>query len=171
MKLFLDTANLEEIREAAALGIIDGLTTNPSLLAKERVNGMDAIRHHFSNVCEWVDGDISVEVVATEREAMVEEARQLASIDPRIVIKVPANREGIQVIHQLSNEGFKTNCTLVFSALQALAAMKAGATYVSPFVGRLEDQGVDKFLISQQEDEGLLVESDISRHIFLTPRV
>ncbi|MCG8525907.1 MAG: fructose-6-phosphate aldolase [Opitutales bacterium] len=143
MKIYLDTANLDQIREASELGIINGVTTNPSLVAKEGVNGIADTKAHFAKICELMDGNISVEVIATDMEGMIAEAHELISIDPRIVVKAPATRTGLKVIHRLSDQGIKTNCTLVFSVLQALAAMKAGATYVSPFVGRLEDKGVD----------------------------
>jgi transaldolase len=150
MKIYLDTANLEEIRNAADLGIIDGVTTNPSLVAKEKVSGIDEMKIHFAKICELMHGNISVEVIATDFDAMIEEAHELISIDPRIVVKVPATQTGIRVMHRLSEQGIKTNCTLVFSVLQALAAMKAGATYISPFIGRLEDQGVDGLAVIQQ---------------------
>ncbi len=143
MKIYLDTANLEEIREAAALGIVDGVTTNPSLVAKEGANSLEKTKEHFARMSELIRGNISVEVVATEYQAMIDEAHELISIDPRIVVKLPATELGLRVLHHLSEQGIKTNCTLVFSTLQALAAMKAGATYVSPFVGRLDDSGVD----------------------------
>lgn len=150
MKIFLDTANLEEIRVAADLGIIDGVTTNPSLVAREKVNSLEGMKSHFSKICELMHGNISVEVIATDFDGMIEEAHELISIDPRIVVKVPATQTGVRVIHHLSEQGIKTNCTLVFSVLQSLAAMKAGATYISPFVGRLEDQGVDGLAVIEQ---------------------
>ena len=143
MKIYLDTANLDEITKAAELGIIDGVTTNPSLVAKEGANSLELTKQHFSRMCELTHGNISVEVVALDFEGMVKEAHELISIDPRIVVKLPATELGLMVLHHLSGQGIKTNCTLVFSMLQALAAMKAGATYVSPFVGRLEDNGED----------------------------
>ena len=150
MKIYLDTANLDEIRNASELGIIDGVTTNPSLVAKEGVLGMQETKVHFAKICELIHGNISVEVIATDYDEMVAEAHELISIDPRIVIKVPATQMGIKVLHALSGQSIKTNCTLVFSPLQALAAMKAGATYVSPFVGRLEDQGTDGLAVVEQ---------------------
>ena len=150
MKIYLDTANLDEIRNASELGIIDGVTTNPSLVAKEGVMGMQETKIHFAKICELIHGNISVEVIATEYDEMITEAHELISIDPRIVIKVPATQKGIKVLHSLSEQAIKTNCTLVFSPLQALAAMKAGATYVSPFVGRLEDQGTDGLAVVEQ---------------------
>lgn len=143
MKIYIDTANLEEIRKAADLGIIDGVTTNPSIISREKVQGMEQTKAHFAKICEIMHGNISAEVIATDYDGMIEEAHQLISIDPRIVVKIPATQLGIRVIHHLTEQGVKTNCTLVFSLLQALAAMKAGATYVSPFVGRLEDQGIE----------------------------
>jgi len=143
MKIYLDTANLDEIREAASLGIIDGVTTNPSLVAREGANTLEKTKIHFSHMSELIHGNISVEVVSTDYDAMVKEAHELIAIDPRIVVKLPATETGLRVLHHLASLGIKTNCTLVFSVLQALAAMKAGATYVSPFVGRLEDSGVD----------------------------
>ncbi len=143
MKIYLDTANLDEIREAASLGIVDGVTTNPSLVAKEGANTLEKTKAHFEQMCELTHGNISVEVIATEFDSMVREAHELISIDPRIVVKLPATEMGLKVLHHLSSQEIKTNCTLVFSLLQAMAAMKAGATYVSPFVGRLEDSGED----------------------------
>lgn len=150
MKIYLDTANLDEIGNASELGIIDGVTTNPSLVAKEGVLGIQETKKHFAKICELIHGNISVEVIATEYDEMIAEAHELISIDPRIVIKVPATQKGIKVLHTLSEQAIKTNCTLVFSPLQALAAMKAGATYVSPFVGRLEDQGTDGLAVIEQ---------------------
>ncbi len=150
MKIYLDTANLDEIRNASELGIIDGVTTNPSLVAKEGVLGMQETKIHFAKICALIHGNISVEVIATEYDQMIAESHELISIDPRIVIKVPATQMGIKVLHTLSEQAIKTNCTLVFSPLQALAAMKAGAKYVSPFVGRLEDQGTDGLAVVEQ---------------------
>ncbi len=142
MKFFIDTANLDEIRRATELGLADGVTTNPSLIAKEGANFEDRIR----DICTIVDGPVSAEVIATEAEAMVNEARHLAEIAPNIVVKIPMTTEGIKATKSLSTEGIKTNVTLVFSALQALLAAKAGANYVSPFIGRLDDiscEGMD----------------------------
>ncbi|MCZ2356953.1 MAG: fructose-6-phosphate aldolase [Bacteroidia bacterium] len=137
MKLFLDTANLEEITTASSLGVLDGVTTNPSLMAKE---GITAVDSHYSRICELVDGDVSAEVIATGYAGILQEGRHYARLHPNIVVKVPMIPAGIQAIKTFSEEGIKTNCTLVFSPQQALMAAKAGATYVSPFLGRLEDE-------------------------------
>lgn len=139
MKFFLDTANLEQIREAATLGVLDGVTTNPSLMAKEGIKGEQAIHQHYVDICQLVEGDVSAEVISTSLEGMLEEGRALAALHPQIVVKVPCTKEGIQAIKALGQEGIRTNCTLIFSLGQALLAAKAGATYVSPFVGRLDD--------------------------------
>lgn len=139
MKFFLDTANLEQIREAASLGVLDGVTTNPSLMAKEGIKGEEAIRRHYVEICNIVGGDVSAEVIATDFEGMCSEGRSLAALNEHIVVKVPCIKEGIKAINQLTSEGIRTNCTLVFTLGQALLAAKAGATYVSPFVGRLDD--------------------------------
>ena len=143
MKFFIDTANLKQIKEAEAMGILDGVTTNPSLMAKEGITGHDAIIEHYKTICKNVSGDVSAEVIATDYEGMLAEGRALARLDPLIVVKVPMIKEGIKAIKQFSNEGIKTNCTLVFSVGQALLAAKAGATYVSPFIGRLDDVSTD----------------------------
>lgn len=143
MKFFLDTANLEQIRKAAALGVLDGVTTNPSLMAKEGISGQQAIEAHYKAICEIAQGDVSAEVIATDYEGMLAEGRRLAALDKHIVVKVPCIEEGIKAIKQLTAEGIRTNCTLVFSLGQALLAAKAGATYVSPFVGRLDDISQD----------------------------
>ncbi len=143
MKFFIDTANLAQIEEAQALGILDGVTTNPSLMAKEGITGEENIRNHYKKICKTVHGDVSAEVIATDFEGMIEEGKTLAKIDPRIVVKVPMTKEGIKAISYFSKEGIKTNCTLVFSVGQALLAAKAGATYVSPFLGRLDDISTD----------------------------
>ena len=149
MKIFLDTANVEQIREAASWGIIDGVTTNPSLIAKEGRDFKEVVRE----ICEIVDGPISAEVISLDADGMVEEARELAKIHKNIVIKIPMTVEGLKAVKRLSAEGIKTNVTLVFSADQALLAMKAGATYVSPFVGRLDDIGhVGMDLVAQVMD-------------------
>lgn len=149
MKFFLDTANLDEIRKAAALGVLDGVTTNPSLMAKEGIALKD-VDAHYIKICEIVDGDVSAEVISTDYEGIVREGRHLASLHPSIVVKVPMIAEGIKAIKTFSDEGIATNCTLIFSPLQALIAAKAGATYVSPFVGRLDDISHDGMeLISQ----------------------
>ena len=143
MKFFIDTANLDEIKEAADLGILDGVTTNPTLVSREGIKGKDAIYEHYRKICEIVDGTVSAEVISTDFEGMVKEARELASIHPNIVVKIPAIKDGIKAIKKLSEEGIKTNCTLVFSPGQAILAAKAGATYVSPFIGRLDDISSD----------------------------
>ncbi len=139
MKFFLDTANLEQIREAASLGVLDGVTTNPSLMAKEGIKGEKAIHQHYVDICQIVEGDVSAEVISTDLEGMLREGRALAKLHEQIVVKVPCIKEGIQAIREFSKEGIRTNCTLVFSLGQALLAAKAGASYVSPFVGRLDD--------------------------------
>lgn len=139
MKFFLDTANLDQIREAASLGVLDGVTTNPSLMAKEGIRGEAAVRQHYVAICDIVAGDVSAEVISTDFEGMCAEGRELSALNEHIVVKVPCIRSGIQAIRQLSREGIRTNCTLVFTVGQALLAAKAGATYVSPFVGRLDD--------------------------------
>ena len=139
MKFFIDTANLDQIREAQDLGIIDGVTTNPSLMAKEGISGEAAILDHYKAICEIVDGDVSAEVISTDFEGMVREGEILADLHPQIVVKVPMIKEGLKAISYFSNKGIRTNCTLIFSPGQALLAAKAGATYVSPFIGRLDD--------------------------------
>ncbi|MGA1373221.1 MAG: fructose-6-phosphate aldolase [Flavobacteriales bacterium] len=143
MKFFIDTANLAQIREANDLGVLDGVTTNPSLMAKEGIRGDDAVYDHYRAICNIVDGDVSAEVIATDYAGMVAEGRLLASLHSNIVVKVPCTRDGIKAIRTFSDEGIRTNCTLIFSAGQALVAAKAGATYVSPFIGRLDDIGSD----------------------------
>lgn len=139
MKFFIDTANLEQIKEAQNLGVLDGVTTNPSLMAKEGISGKDAIFAHYLKICELVEGDVSAEVISTDFDGMVKEGEELASLHQRIVVKIPMIKEGVKAIKYFSEKGIKTNCTLVFSAGQALLAAKAGATYVSPFIGRLDD--------------------------------
>ncbi len=143
MKFFIDTANLDQIREAQALGILDGVTTNPSLMAKEGITGSGNIINHYKTICEIVEGDVSAEVIATDFEGMVREGQALADLHPQIVIKLPMIAEGIKACKYFSDKGIKTNVTLVFSAGQALLAAKAGATYVSPFIGRLDDVSTD----------------------------
>lgn len=143
MKFFIDTANLDQIREAQDLGIIDGVTTNPSLMAKEGISGESAILDHYKAICEIVDGDVSAEVIATDFEGMVREGEILADLHPQIVVKVPMIKEGLKAITYFSQKGIRTNCTLIFSVGQALLAAKAGATYVSPFIGRLDDISTD----------------------------
>jgi len=139
MKFFIDTANLEEIREAQDLGILDGVTTNPSLMAKENVTGKDNIFSHYAKICEIVEGDVSAEVISTDFKGMISEAEELVDIAPNIVIKIPMIKDGVKALAHLSERNIKTNCTLVFSAGQALLAAKAGATYLSPFMGRIDD--------------------------------
>ena len=143
MKFFIDTANLEQIREAQDLGIIDGVTTNPSLMAKEGISGEQAILNHYKAICEIVDGDVSAEVIATDFEGMIKEGDILADLHPQIVVKIPMIKEGLKAIRYFSEKGIRTNCTLIFSVGQALLAAKAGATYVSPFIGRLDDISTD----------------------------
>ena len=143
MKFFIDTANLNQIKEAQDLGVLDGVTTNPSLMAKEGIIGKENILNHYSKICKIVDGDVSAEVIATDFENMIIEGEELASINSQIVIKLPMIKDGIKAAKYFSNKGTKTNVTLVFSAGQALLAAKAGATYVSPFLGRLDDISTD----------------------------
>ncbi|MBS4040530.1 MAG: fructose-6-phosphate aldolase [Flavobacteriales bacterium] len=143
MKFFIDTANLEQIKEAQSLGILDGVTTNPSLMAKEGITGNNNILKHYVDICKIVDGDVSAEVIATDYEGMIKEGEILAELHPQIVVKIPMTKEGIKACKYFSNKGIKTNVTLVFSAGQALLAAKAGATYVSPFIGRLDDVSTD----------------------------
>lgn len=143
MKFFIDTANLEEIKEAYDLGILDGVTTNPSLMAKEGITGAENITNHYIAICNIVDGDVSAEVISTDFDGIVSEGEKLANLHSNIVVKVPMIPEGIKAIRYFSKKGIKTNCTLVFSAGQALLAAKAGATYISPFLGRLDDVSTD----------------------------
>ncbi|MDG1261878.1 MAG: fructose-6-phosphate aldolase [Flavobacteriales bacterium] len=139
MKFFIDTANLDQIREAQDLGVLDGVTTNPSLMAKEGITGDENVINHYKAICEIVEGDVSAEVISTDFEGMVREGEALAALHPNIVVKIPMIKDGIKALRYFSNKGIKTNCTLVFSPGQALLAAKAGATYVSPFIGRLDD--------------------------------
>jgi transaldolase len=143
MKFFIDTANLDQIRQAAEFGILDGVTTNPSLMAKEGISGKEAVLNHYKAICEIVDGDVSAEVISTDFEGMVAEGEILADLHPNIVVKVPMIKDGIRAISYFTSQGIRTNCTLVFSAGQALLAAKAGASYVSPFIGRLDDISTD----------------------------
>lgn len=143
MKFFIDTANLEQIAQGASLGILDGVTTNPSLMAKEGIHGTEAIHNHYLAICKMVDGDISAEVLATDYEGMVAEGLTLAALHHNIVVKVPCTIDGIRAIKTFADKGIRTNCTLVFTVGQAVMAAKAGASYVSPFVGRLDDIGTD----------------------------
>ena len=139
MKFFVDTANLKEIEEAQSLGILDGVTTNPSLMAKEGITGNENIINHYKKICEIVTGDVSAEVISTDFDGIVKEGKELAALHEQIVVKVPMISEGIKAIKYFSENGIKTNCTLIFSAGQALLAAKAGATYISPFIGRIDD--------------------------------
>lgn len=143
MKFFIDTANLDQIREANELGVLDGVTTNPSLMAKEGIKGVENQRKHYQTICGIVNGDVSAEVIAIDYEGMIREGEELAALDPHIVVKVPCIEAGIKAIKYFTRKGIRTNCTLVFSLGQALLAAKAGATYVSPFVGRLDDISSD----------------------------
>lgn len=143
MKFFIDTANLNEIREAQDLGVLDGVTTNPSLMAKEGITGKDNIINHYKAICEIVDGDVSAEVISTDFEGMVREGEELAALNEQIVVKIPMTKDGVKACKYFSDKGIRTNVTLVFSVGQALLAAKAGATYVSPFLGRLDDISTD----------------------------
>jgi transaldolase len=143
MKFFIDTANLAQIKEAQDLGVLDGVTTNPSLMAKEGISGEENVLAHYRAICEIVDGDVSAEVIATDFEGMVREGEALAALDEKIVVKIPMVKDGVKALKYFSDKGIKTNCTLIFSAGQALLAAKAGATYVSPFIGRLDDISTD----------------------------
>ena len=143
MKFFIDTANLAQIKEANELGILDGVTTNPSLMAKEGIKGTEAIMNHYKTICEMVDGDISAEVISTDFNGIIEEGKKLAAIHPNIIVKVPMIKDGVKAIKWFTDNGIQTNCTLVFSAGQAILCAKAGAKYVSPFIGRIDDSGWD----------------------------
>lgn len=143
MKFFIDTANLAQIKEAQDLGVLDGVTTNPSLMAKEGISGEENVLAHYRAICEIVDGDVSAEVISTDFEGMVREGEALAALDEKIVVKIPMVKDGVKALKYFSDKGIKTNCTLIFSAGQALLAAKAGATYVSPFIGRLDDISTD----------------------------
>jgi len=150
MKFFIDTGNLNEIKEAYDLGVLDGVTTNPSLMAKEGIKGAANILAHYKAICNIVDDNVSAEVIATDFEGMIKEGKELAKIDDKIVVKVPMIKDGVKAIKQFTSEGIRTNCTLVFSAGQAILAAKAGASYVSPFIGRLDDVGTDGLDLIQQ---------------------
>ena len=143
MQFFIDTANLDEIKEAQALGVLDGVTTNPTLMMKDGVSGDENQRQRYLDICEVVEGDVSAEVIATDLEGIIKEGEQLAALHPQIVVKVPMIKDGIKALKYFSDKGIKTNCTLVFSPGQALLAAKAGATYVSPFIGRIDDTTTD----------------------------
>lgn len=150
MKFFIDTANLSEIQEAYDLGVLDGVTTNPSLMAKEGIAGQDRVLAHYKAICNIVDDNVSAEVIATDFDGMVREGKELAKIDDKIVVKIPMIKDGVKAIKYFTSEGIRTNCTLVFSAGQALLAAKAGASYVSPFIGRLDDISYDGLQLIQQ---------------------
>lgn len=151
MKFFIDTANLDQIREAHDFGVLDGVTTNPSLMAKEGIKGEEKIKQHYVDICNIVKGgDVSAEVISTDYEGMIREGKVLAALHPQIVVKVPCIKDGIKAIKYFSDNGIRTNCTLVFSVGQALLAAKAGATYVSPFVGRLDDISTDGVMLIKQ---------------------
>ena len=150
MKFFIDTANLNDIREAQDMGILDGVTTNPSLMAKEGITGKDNVLRHYKQICEIVEGDVSAEVIGLTFDEMVREGEELAELDDNIVVKIPMTRDGVKALKYFSEKGIRTNCTLVFSAGQALLAAKAGASYVSPFVGRLDDISTDGVELIEQ---------------------
>lgn len=150
MKFFIDTANLAQIQEAHELGILDGVTTNPSLIQKEGIKGVDNILQHYVDICNIVDGDVSAEVVATDFDGIVREGEQLAELADNIVVKVPMIKDGVKALKYFSDQGIRTNCTLVFSAGQSILAAKAGATYVSPFIGRLDDTSWDGMSLIEQ---------------------
>lgn len=150
MKFFIDTANLAEIKEAQSLGVLDGVTTNPSLMAKEGITGKNSIMSHYKAICDIVDGDVSAEVISTDFDGIIREGEELIEIDEKIVVKVPMIKDGVKALRYFSNKGIRTNCTLVFSAGQALLAAKAGATYVSPFIGRLDDISTDGVALIEQ---------------------
>jgi transaldolase len=150
MKFFIDTANLEQIKEAQALGVLDGVTTNPSLMAKEGISGKNNVLKHYVDICNIVDGDVSAEVIATDYDGMIKEGEELSELHEQIVVKLPMTKEGIKACKYFSDRGIKTNVTLVFSAGQALLAAKAGATYVSPFIGRLDDVSTDGLALIEE---------------------
>ena len=150
MKFFIDTANLAEIREAHELGVLDGVTTNPSLMAKEGISGKNNVFRHYKAICDIVEGDVSAEVISTDLAGMIREGEELAELDDKIVVKIPMIKDGVKALKYFSEKGIKTNCTLIFSAGQALLAAKAGASYVSPFVGRLDDISFDGIQLIEQ---------------------
>ena len=150
MKFFIDTANLKEIQDAQDLGVLDGVTTNPSLMAKEGISGKNNVLKHYKAICDIVEGDVSAEVIATDFEGMVREGEELAELDEKIVVKIPITKDGVRALKYFSEKGIKTNCTLIFSAGQALLAAKAGASYVSPFIGRLDDISFDGIQLIEQ---------------------
>lgn len=175
MRFFIDTANLDDISEAKDLGILDGVTTNPSLMAKEGITGEKNIKDHYRKIAKLVDGDVSAEVIATDFKGIIEEGQEFAAIAPNIVVKVPMIKEGIKALRWFSDQGIRTNCTLVFSAGQAILAAKAGATYLSPFVGRIDDitwdgiglvsQIAELYAIQSYETEILAASVRNSKHI------
>ena len=150
MKFFIDTANLKEIQEAYDMGVLDGVTTNPSLMAKEGIRGPENVKAHYKAICDIVDNNVSAEVIGTDYDTMLREADELMHIDQKIVVKIPMIKDGVKAIKYLSGQGIRTNCTLVFNAGQALLAAKAGASYVSPFLGRLDDIGQDGLALIEQ---------------------
>ncbi len=150
MKFFIDTANLDEIKEAQDLGVLDGVTTNPSLMAKEGITGEDNIKKHYKDICNIVDDNVSAEVIATTYNEMVSEGKELAAIDDKIVVKIPMIKDGVKAISALTAEGIRTNCTLIFNAGQAILAAKAGASYISPFIGRLDDISTNGLALIEQ---------------------
>lgn len=150
MKFFIDSADIKEIRQASELGVLDGVTTNPSLMAKAGIKGNEAVVKNYKKICDIVKGDVSAEVISTDFKGMVDEAMKLASIDDHIVVKIPMIKDGVKAIKFLKSKGIRTNCTLVFSAGQAMLAAKAGAAYVSPFIGRIDDSGWDGLQLIQQ---------------------
>ena len=158
MKFFIDTANLAQIQEANDLGILDGVTTNPTLMAREGIKGEKAILDHYKKICELVDGDISAEVLSTDFNGIIEEGKKIAAIHQNIVVKVPMIKDGVKAIKWFTDNGIKTNCTLVFSAGQAILAAKAGATYVSPFIGRIDDTSWDGLELIRQLAEIYMVQ-------------
>lgn len=159
MKFFIDTANLDQIKEARDLGILDGVTTNPSLMAKEGITGEKAIMEHYATICELVDGDVSAEVISTDFDGMIEEGKRLAAIAPNIVVKVPMIKEGVKALRWFYDNDIRTNCTLVFSAGQAILAAKAGATYLSPFIGRIDDINWEGMQLIQEIAEIYAIQS------------
>ena len=180
MKFFIDTANLDQIREAHELGVLDGVTTNPSLMAKEGIAGEAQINQHYRDICSIVDGDVSAEVIATDFQGIIEEGQALSQLAPNIVVKVPMIKDGVKALRYFANEGIRTNCTLVFSAGQAILAAKAGATYLSPFIGRIDDinwEGMDLiseiaeiYAIQSFETEILAASIRSSKHIVQAAR-
>ena len=153
MKFFIDTANLDQIKEAAELGILDGVTTNPSLMAKEGITGLENINNHYKAICSIVDGDVSAEVISTDFQGIIDEGQILADLAPNIVVKVPMIKDGVKALNWFRNHNIRTNCTLVFSTGQAILAAKAGATYLSPFIGRIDDINWDGMLLIREISE------------------